>query len=117
MTLSPVPSTDNRKLLDRLRDRTVSRLRFSRSAFAGGAVAFAEIPLPLALAAESSAAAEAISGLSFHTFLRIPVPAQLADVDDLAGVIGVVGADLGDGRIPFRQLRFIRVLDGLLPGL
>src|SRR4029079_1864339 len=51
----------------------------------------------------------------FHALLRIPVPCLLADVNHLADVVGVVRADVRDGRRPLGKLRFVCSLDRLLP--
>src|SRR5580704_653407 len=50
----------------------------------------------------------------FHAVIRIPGALQLADVEDLSGVVGVVGADVGNGRGDFGERCVVGVLDKLL---
>ena len=46
-----------------------------------------------------------------HAFVRIPRALHLAHVDDLADVVGVVGADIGDGGCQHGQLLVVGGFD------
>jgi hypothetical protein len=48
-----------------------------------------------------------VRAILFYAFVGVPVAGQLSDIQDLAGMVGVVGIDIGDRRIPFFELCFI----------
>src|SRR5260221_12235083 len=53
----------------------------------------------------------------FDSFVRVPVAGEFPDIEYLAGVVGIVGVDVGNGVVPGLEFGVVRIPDGCFPVL